>query len=107
MIILLSANNAKQSRTKSNFSIFLPKNGIIHIKLVEHGPMKTVTHISGLKELFPDIDIYNLHSFYFVGYMKLLNLNFGLCFYNYSIYYDFARFFFRSSTTILNYCNAL
>ena len=107
MIILLSANNAKQSRTKSNFSIFLPKNGIIQIKLVEHGPMKTVTHISGLEELFPDIDIYNLHSFYFVGYMKLLNLSFDLCFYNYSIYYDFARFFFRPSTTILNYCNAL
>ena len=27
------------------------------MKLAEHGPIKTVTDISDLKELFPDIDI--------------------------------------------------
>lgn len=57
MFILLFFNNARQSRIKSNFTNFLPKNKIIRIKLVEHGPVKTVTHISVLKELFPDIDI--------------------------------------------------
>ena len=61
----------KAIKHKINFANFLPKNKIIQIKLVEHGPVKTVTCISGLDELFPDI------------YIRLLNLIFGLCFYNY------------------------
>ena len=39
---------------------FYTINGIISVKLVEHGPVKTVTHISDLEELFPDINIDDL-----------------------------------------------
>ena len=39
---------------------FYTINKIIRIKLVEHGPVKTVTHISDPEELIPDTNIYNL-----------------------------------------------
>ena len=40
----------------NNVFQFYTKNGIIRIKLVEHGgTIKTVTHIRGLEELLPEI----------------------------------------------------
>ena len=38
-----------------NLYQFYTINGIIRTKLVEQSPVKTVTHISDLEELFPEI----------------------------------------------------
>ena len=39
---------------------FYINNGIIRLKLVENGSVKTITHVNDLKDLFPDIDNDNL-----------------------------------------------
>ena len=52
--------NAKLSRIKINFTNFTQQTELKRVKLVEHGPAKSVTHINDLKELFPDVDIHHL-----------------------------------------------
>ena len=39
---------------------FYTNNGIIRLKLVKNGSVKTITHVNDLKDLFPDMDIDNL-----------------------------------------------
>ena len=39
---------------------FYTNNGIIHLKLVKNGSVKTITHINNPMDLFPNIDIDNL-----------------------------------------------
>ena len=51
------AIKCKAIKNKNILHQFYTINGIVRVKLVEHGPVKTVTHISDLEELFPDISI--------------------------------------------------
>ena len=53
-------NKCKAVKNKNKLDQFYTINGIVRVKLVEHGPATTVTHISDLEELFPDINIGDL-----------------------------------------------
>lgn len=56
LFLLQVWNKCKANKNKNNVFQFYTKNGIIRIKLVEHGgTIKTVTHIRGLEELLPEI----------------------------------------------------
>ena len=43
---------------------FYTKNGIIQIKLIEHGQVQTIKHLSNLEQLFPVIDINHIVLFF-------------------------------------------
>ena len=47
-------SKCKAIKNKNNLYQFYTINGIIRTKLVEQSPVKTVTHISDLEELFPE-----------------------------------------------------
>ena len=51
---------------------FYTNNGIIHLKLVENGSVKTITIINDLKDLFPDIDYDSLLLFSLVSLYSIL-----------------------------------
>ena len=53
-------NKCKKLRAIQKIHQFYTISGLIRVKLEETGPSKIITHIVGLKELFPDIDIENL-----------------------------------------------
>ena len=53
-------SKCKAIKNKNELHQFYTISGIIKVKLVEHGPVKSVTHISDLEELFPDINIDDL-----------------------------------------------
>ena len=53
-------NKCKAIKNKKKLHQFYTINRIIRVKLVEHGPVKSVTHISDLEEFFPDINIDDL-----------------------------------------------
>ena len=57
-------NKCKAIKNKNKLHQFYTINGIIKVKLVEHSSVKTVTHISDLDELFPDINIDDLQYFF-------------------------------------------
>ena len=57
-------NKCKASKNKNKLHQFYTINGIIKVKLIEHSSVKTVTHISDLDELFPDINIDDLQYFF-------------------------------------------
>ena len=51
---------SKRLKGDNKIHQFYTSNGIIRFKLIENGSVKTITHVSDLKDLFPDIDIDNL-----------------------------------------------
>ena len=53
-------NKCKRLKGDKKIHQFYTKNGIIRLKLVENGSLKTITHVNDLKNLFPDIDTDNL-----------------------------------------------
>ena len=53
-------NKCKKLRANQKLHQFYPINGIIHVKLEEIGPPKSITHILDLENLFPDIEIDSL-----------------------------------------------
>ena len=53
-------NKCKRLKGDNKIHQFYTSNGIIRFKLIENGSVKTITHVSDLKDLFPDIDIDNL-----------------------------------------------
>ena len=53
-------NKCKQLNGDKRIHQFYTNNGIIRLKLVKNGSVKTVTHVNDLKDLFPDMDIDNL-----------------------------------------------
>ena len=53
-------NECKRLKVDNKMHQFYTNNGIIRLKLVENGSVKTITHVNDLKDLFPDIDNDNL-----------------------------------------------
>ena len=55
-------------------------SGLIRVKLEETGSSKIITHMVGLKELFPEIDIENCKYFmeFLVNHFKLMLPPFAL-----------------------------
>ena len=53
-------NKCKRLKGDKKIHLFYTKNGIIRLKLVEIGSVKSIIYFSDLKDLFPDIDIDNL-----------------------------------------------
>ena len=53
-------NKCKRLKGDKKIYQFYTNNGIIRLKLVENGSVKTITHVNDLKDLFPNIDIDNL-----------------------------------------------
>ena len=56
-------NKCKRLKGDKKIHQVYTNNGIIPLKLVENGSVKTITHVNDLKDLFPDIDIDNLQLF--------------------------------------------
>ena len=53
-------NKCKHLKGDNKIHQFYTNNGIIQLKLVKNGSVKTITHVNDLKDLFPSIDINNL-----------------------------------------------
>ena len=53
-------NKCKRLKGDKKIHQFYTNNGILRLKLVENGSMKTITHVNDLKDLFPDTAIDNL-----------------------------------------------
>ena len=56
-------NKCKRLKGDKKIHQFYTNNGILRLKLVENGSMKTITHVNDLKDLFPDTAIDNLWLF--------------------------------------------
>ena len=52
--------NAKLLGIRVNLHQFYAITGMIRVKLVEHGPVKSVTHFNDLEENFSDINVDNV-----------------------------------------------
>ena len=50
-------NKCKKLRANQKLHQFYTINGIVHVKLEENGPPKSITHMLDLVNLFPDIEI--------------------------------------------------
>ena len=53
-------NKCKKLRAIQKIHQFYTISGLIRVKLEETGPSRVITHMTHLKELFPDVDIENL-----------------------------------------------
>ena len=53
-------NKCKRLKGDRKIHQFYTNNGIIRLKLVEIGSVKTIAHVNDLKDLFPDTDTDNL-----------------------------------------------
>ena len=84
-----SRTNAKQSRIKTNFNSLHQKSNYAN-KTSWTWPSKS--HNTVILRSFFLISIYMIYSLYFVTYVRLLNLNFCLCF----DYYLLELFFIQA-----------
>ena len=53
-------NKCKKLRVNQKLHQFYTINGIVRVKLEENGPLKSITHMLDLVNLFPDIEIDSL-----------------------------------------------
>ena len=53
-------NKCKQVKGDKKIHQFYTNDGIIHLKLVENGSVKTIAHVNNLKDLFPNFNMDNL-----------------------------------------------
>ena len=71
-------NKCKTIKNKNKLHQFYTLNGIIRVRLVEHGPVKNVKYISDLEELFRDVNRWSivLFLFFFLFLILLPNTTF-------------------------------
>ena len=53
LVIRAYGINIKRLKQKNRLHHFYNINGITRIKLIEYGPVKTITHSNNLEEIFP------------------------------------------------------
>ena len=52
-------NKCKKSKGMGKLHIFFVSNGTIKVKILENNRARPITHAADLKNMFPDIDVYN------------------------------------------------